>query len=164
MVFHPLFKDAPRRRGAVSSNISGSSASEIRSFLRSLVNIFLLSFAIWAEAFPKSIKAALAAFAADWGVRALLSLLQDMRMYRKDGGRGGVCGIVVYVSRNVLSVRRWDLEDEAIEALWIEVKMRKRHTPLSNQDLLIPTTDALFHLSKYTCSSSCLGNRLLVFR
>ena len=55
-----------------------------------------------------------------------------MRMYRKDRNRrggGGGGGIVVYVSEDVLSVRRWDLEDEAIEALWIEVKMRKRRTP-----------------------------------
>ena len=54
-----------------------------------------------------------------------------MRMYRKDRNRRGG-GILVYVSEDVLSVRRWDLEDQAIEALWIEVKMRKRRVLICN--------------------------------
>ena len=43
-------------------------------------------------------------------------------MYRKDRNRRG-SGVMVYVSNDVKAVRRGDLEEAGIEALWIEVKM-----------------------------------------
>ena len=48
--------------------------------------------------------------------------------YRKNWNRKGG-GILVYISEDVRSVRRQDLEDEGIEAMWIEVRMRKRQGP-----------------------------------
>ena len=47
-----------------------------------------------------------------------------MKFRNRRGGGGGGGGIMVYVSEDVRSLRRWDLEDEGIEALWIEVKKR----------------------------------------
>ena len=67
----------------------------------------------------------------DKGVSDAELVVMGMRMYRKDRNRRGG-GILVYVSEDVLSVRRWDLEDQAIEALWIEVKMRKRRVLICN--------------------------------
>ena len=44
-------------------------------------------------------------------------------MYRRDRDRRGG-GVAVYVSEDVKSVRRQDLEDVEIEALWIEVRLK----------------------------------------
>lgn len=52
-------------------------------------------------------------------------------MYRKDRNRKGG-GILVYISEDVRSFRRQDLEDEGIEAMWIEVRMRKRWVLICN--------------------------------
>ena len=53
--------------------------------------------------------------------------MTGFRVYRKDRNRNGG-GVAVYVSDDVKSVRRSDLEEEGIEALWIQVKMRKLRT------------------------------------
>ena len=52
--------------------------------------------------------------------------MTGFRVYRKDRNRNGG-GVAVYVFDDVKSVRRYDLE-EGIEALWIQVKMRKLRT------------------------------------
>ena len=50
----------------------------------------------------------------------------QIKLYRRDRNRNGD-GVAVYVSEDVKSVRRIDLEDEGIEAWWIQVKMRRLH-------------------------------------
>ena len=44
----------------------------------------------------------------------------------------GVGGILVYISEDVRSVRRQNLEDEGTETMWIEVRMRKRWVLICN--------------------------------
>lgn len=45
--------------------------------------------------------------------------------YRKDGTRHS-CGILVYVSDQLISKRKFELEDYLQESLWIE--LRNKHT------------------------------------
>ena len=52
-------------------------------------------------------------------------------MYRKDMNRRGG-GVMVYVSNDVKAVRRGDLEEAGIEALWIELKMSNMQMLVSN--------------------------------
>lgn len=52
--------------------------------------------------------------------------ISGFKLYRRDRNRNGD-GVAVYVSEDVKSVRRIDMEDEGIEALWIQVKMRRLH-------------------------------------
>ena len=57
--------------------------------------------------------------------------IAGFRSYRRDrDGRGG--GVIVYVSDDVKGMRRHDLENDEIEAVWIQVKMRRRHVLIGN--------------------------------
>ena len=52
-------------------------------------------------------------------------------MYRRDRGtRGG--GVLAYVTEDIISMRRHDLEVTDIEALWIEVRMRRKRILICN--------------------------------
>ena len=53
------------------------------------------------------------------------------RMHRMDRNRRGG-GVLVYVSEDVRSVRRQDLEEDGIEAVWIEARVKKTHVLLCN--------------------------------
>lgn len=57
--------------------------------------------------------------------------MTSFRVYRKDRNRNGG-GVAVYVSDDVKSARRYDLEEEGVEALWIQVKMRKLQVLICN--------------------------------
>ena len=57
--------------------------------------------------------------------------VSGFNLHRKDRNRRGG-GVLVYVSNNVKAVRRVDLEDVRIEALWIEVKLDKRQILVCN--------------------------------
>ena len=57
--------------------------------------------------------------------------INGFQTHRRDrGGRGG--GLLVYVSEHVTSIRRRDLEDPEIEALWIQVKIKKSWLTICN--------------------------------
>ena len=57
--------------------------------------------------------------------------IQGFRMYRRDRGtRGG--GVLAYVTEDIISMRRHDLEVTDIEALWIEVRMRRKRILICN--------------------------------
>ena len=49
--------------------------------------------------------------------------ITGFRMYRRDRDRRAG-GVAVYVSEDVKSVRKRDLEDVEIESLWIEVRLK----------------------------------------
>ena len=50
--------------------------------------------------------------------------IQLYTLHRRDhGGKGG--GVLVYVSEMCHSRRRTDLEDETVEALWVEVNLKE---------------------------------------
>ena len=52
-------------------------------------------------------------------------------MYRKDrDGRGG--GVLIYVPKGCRSRRRFDLEEDGIEVIWLELHMNRRIVLLSN--------------------------------
>ena len=53
------------------------------------------------------------------------------RMHRMDRTRRGG-GVLVYVSEDVKSVRRQDIEEDGIEAVWIEARMKKTQVLLCN--------------------------------
>lgn len=48
--------------------------------------------------------------------------IPGFKIFRRDRNRGG--GVMVYVSEQFKTVRREDLEDDAVEALWMEVRAR----------------------------------------
>ena len=53
------------------------------------------------------------------------------KIYRRDRiKRGG--GVMVYVTEDIKCVRRRDLESEWIEALWLEVELRKKQLLVCN--------------------------------
>lgn len=57
--------------------------------------------------------------------------VSGFHIYRRDRStRGG--GILVYVSEDVKCVRRQDLEGNWIEALWLEVKLKKKKLLVCN--------------------------------
>ena len=72
--------------------------------------------------------------------------MTGFRVYRKDRNRNGG-GVAVYVSDDVKSVRRYDLEEEGVEALWIQVKMKKLQVLICNMyrppDALVAWMDSL---------------------
>ena len=71
---------------------------------------------VYLERWKRASVVGMSEFWLDKGVSDAELAVMGMRMYRKDRNRRGG-GILVYVLEDVLSVRRWDLEDEAIEAL-----------------------------------------------
>jgi hypothetical protein len=52
--------------------------------------------------------------------------LEGFCLYRKDrmGGKMGG-GVVLYVSDDIPSFRRCDLEEDSIEAIWVQLKLKK---------------------------------------
>ena len=52
--------------------------------------------------------------------------IEGFNLYRRDrtnGSMGG--GVAVYVSNNICSSRRRDLEEDSIEAIWVQLKLKK---------------------------------------
>ena len=57
--------------------------------------------------------------------------IDGFRSYRRDrAGRGGA--VIVYVSDDVKGMRRHDLENDEMEVVWIQVKMRRRQVLVGN--------------------------------
>lgn len=67
----------------------------------------------------------------DGGVSDAEVSVSGFCIYRKDRDRRGG-GIAVYVATDVGCVRRRDLEEEGIEALWLEIKMKKMQILVCN--------------------------------
>ena len=51
--------------------------------------------------------------------------IHGFKHYRRDRNRNGG-GVLVYAPESVKSTRRLDLENDSLEAIWIEVKMRQK--------------------------------------
>ena len=102
--------------------------------------------------------------------------IDGFRMYSKDRlGRGG--GVSVYVSEDVKSMRRQDLEEAVIEALWIEVRLKKLRVLICNVyrppdsvaawfdslavmlERVVQEKLAVFVLGDLNCDSLCPGPR-----
>ncbi len=54
------------------------------------------------------------------------------RIYRRDRGKAGHGGVMIYIPNDIKSVKRQDLEDKEMEVLWIQVKTRKRWVLIGN--------------------------------
>ena len=48
--------------------------------------------------------------------------IPGFKIFRRDRNRRGG-GVMVYVSQEVNAKRREDLEDDAVEAIWMEIKV-----------------------------------------
>ena len=57
--------------------------------------------------------------------------IEGYKMHRMDRTRRG-CGVAVYMSADVKGLRRAGLEEVGLEAIWIEVRMKKVHFLVCN--------------------------------
>ena len=76
--------------------------------------------------------------------------VEGYNMSRRDRGtRGG--GVVVYVPTQCRSWRRQDLEDDQIEAVWIEIRLREEASPLLLCNVYRPPNTSQSFMDAFSC-------------